>query len=306
MIMARSAAIAKESERQDPHPPHLIGKEQCYDGFAAPVKSATVILWDIHSADSSPRPPHRAVILAANRAQPCVTHGPASGKLPAMKIEGFLKNWGTALTFLFGTLGFLYATTAFVRDFIYVRDDLQMSVIGEVDTNPPANKQDQITMRLAVVNAGTRDAAVLQANVMALRTERRGYGWDRVWPPTGQGFESRTIKPGEISIISLVTDSYAHKDYFRNPKYSRRIDDTHHEFNLGIWVQSMDSRGRLYSAYFAVQQFKVPNDITNGPTDGYTFDCHPHQLLVNIPEFNPPLAKNYDDANLSDCAEMYR
>lgn len=221
-----------------------------------------------------------------------------------MKIEGFLKNWGTTLTFLFGTLGFLYATTAFVRDFIYVRDDLQMSVIGDVDKNEP--RQDRITTRLAVVNVGTRDAAVLQAEIIALREERRGYGWDRVWPPIGQGFEARTIKPGEIVIISLVTDSYAHKDYFRNPTFSRRIDDAHHEFDLGVWVKSMDSRGHLYSAYYVVQQFKVPNDITTGPTDGYTFDCHPHQLLVNIPEFEPPLAKNYDEANASDCAEIWR
>jgi hypothetical protein len=223
-----------------------------------------------------------------------------------MKIEGFLKHWGTVLTFMFGTLGFFYATTAFVRNFIYVRDDLQMSAIGEVDTAPPANKQDRITMRLAVVNAGTRDAAVLQANIIALRTERRGYGWDRIEPPIGQGFEARTIKPGEIAILSLVTDSYAHDDYFRNPTYSRRIDDTHHEFNLGIWVTSMDSRGRLYAAYFVVQQFKVPNDITTGPTNGYTFDCRPHQLLVNIPEFNPPLAKSYDDDATPDCAEIWR
>jgi hypothetical protein len=71
-------------------------------------------------------------------------------------------------------------------------------------------------------------------------------------------------------------------------------------FNEGVWVKSMDSRGRLYSAYFVVSQFKVPNDIVNGPTDGFTFDCHPHQLLVNIPEFNPPLAKNYDGDTL-DC-----
>ena len=213
---------------------------------------------------------------------------------PAMKIEGFLKHWGTALTFMFGTLGFFYATASFIRDFIYVRDDLQMSVIGEVDTSPPANKRDQITMRLAVVNAGTRDAAVLQANIVALRTERRGYGWDRIGTPVGQGFEAKTIKPGEIAIISLVTDSYTHQDYFRNETYSRRIDDTHHEFNEGVWVKSMDSKGRLYSAYFVVSQYKIPNDITTGPIDGYTFDCHPHQLFVNIQEFLPPRAKNYD------------
>jgi hypothetical protein len=37
-------------------------------------------------------------------------------------------------------------------------------------------------------------------------------------------------------------------------------------------------------------------------TDGYTFDGHPHQLLVNIPEFNPPRAKNYD----GDTAALMR
>lgn len=221
-----------------------------------------------------------------------------------MKIEGFLKNWGTTLTFLFATLGFVYATYAFIRDNIYVKNDLEMTVIGEVDTRLPLNKQDQISERLAVVNAGTRDAAVLQANIVAFRQEDRGWGWDRIWPPQGQGFEARTIKPGEITILSLVTGSYAHDDYFRNPKYSRPIDATHHEFAEGVWIKSMDSRGRIYAAYYVVSQFKVPNNITNGPTDGYTLDCHTHPLLVNIAEFRPPIAKNYDP-DLSDCGEPF-
>jgi hypothetical protein len=66
----------------------------------------------------------------------------------------------------------------------------------------------------------------------------------------------------------------------------------------------MDARGRFYSAYYVVSQFKVPNDITNGPTDGYTLDCRTHRPLVNIAGFRPPLAKNYDP-DLLDCGEPF-
>jgi hypothetical protein len=217
-----------------------------------------------------------------------------------MRIGSILKHWGTVLTFMFGTLGFVYATYAFVRDNIYVKDDLEMSAIGEVDTSPPVNDQDRITLRLSVVNAGTRDAAVLQANIIALRQTDRGWGWDRIASPQGQGFESKVIKPGEIAILSLITDRHLYSDYFVNPTYARRIDATHHEFADGVLIKSMDAKGRLYLTYYVVSQWRVQDGITHGPTDGYTFDCHPHPLLVNIEEFRPPLAKNYD-GDVIDC-----
>jgi hypothetical protein len=226
-----------------------------------------------------------------------VSHG---ANYQAMKIEVFLKHWGTVLTFLFGTLGFVYATYAFVRDNLYARDDLEMSVIGEVDTSPPHDKQDQITLRLAVVNDGTRDAAVLQADIIALRQTDRGWGWDRIAAAQGRGFEAKTIKPGEIAILSLLTDRYAWSDYYQNPTYSRPIDATHHEFAEGVRIKSMDARGRLYLVYYVSSQFKLQNGIDHGPTEGYTFDCHQNPLLINIEEFRPPLAKNYD-GDVLDC-----
>lgn len=203
------------------------------------------------------------------------------------------KHWKNQATFLFATVAFVYATADFFRSYIYVRDDLQATVVGEVDARQTADKQDRISLRLAVVNAGTRDAAVLQAEIVALRNEYKGNSWVRLPPPLGEGFEARTLKPGEIAILALVTDAYAH-DYFRKVNYARPIDATHHEFAEGVRIKSMDSKGRLYTLLYPVSQFKVPNNITNGPTDGYTLDCHPHQLLVNLPETIPPLATRYD------------
>jgi hypothetical protein len=204
-----------------------------------------------------------------------------------------IKRWKDHATLLFATVAFVYSTADFFRSYVYVRDDLQATAVGEVDTRETLDKQDRISLRLAVVNAGTRDAAVLQAEIVALRNEYEGYSWVRLHPPLGQGFEARTLKPGEIAILSLVTDAYAH-DYFRNVNYARPIDATHHEFTQGVRIKSMDSKGRLYTLLYPVSQFKVPNNITNGPTDGYTFDCHPHQLLVNVLESVPPLATKYD------------
>ncbi len=217
-----------------------------------------------------------------------------------MTNEEFIKRWKDVIFLVFATLGAFYATFAFIRDNIYVRDDLQATVIGDVDTRQMLEKQDRISLRLAVANAGTRDGAVVQAEIVALRKEDEGYSWVRIFPPVGEGFEAKTLKPGEITILSLVTDAYAHVQYFRNPNYARPIDATHHEFAEGVRIKSMDSKGRLYMLLYPVSQFKVPNDITNGPTDGYTLDCHPHQLLVNLPETIPPLATRYEDDE-HDC-----
>ena len=211
-----------------------------------------------------------------------------------MTSEEFIKRWRDVLLLLFSTLSFIYATFAFIHDRLYVRDDLQATAIGEVDTRQTPENQDRMSLRLAVVNAGTREAAVLRAEIVALRKESEGYSWVRVIPPFGEGFEAKALKPGEIAILSLVTDASSHDRYFRNPNYARPIDATHHEFAMGVRIKSMDSKGRLYTLLYPVSQFKVPNDITNGPTDGYTFDCYPHQLLVNLPETTPPLATKYD------------
>lgn len=136
--------------------------------------------------------------------------------------EQFSQHAKNAITFLFAVLGFLYATVGFVRGYIYVKDDLEVSAIGDVPTHLPPNERDQISLRLAVVNAGTRDAAE------------------------------------------------------------------------GVWIKSMDSKGRLYTLLYTVSQYNVPNDIMNGPITGYTFDCHSHQLFVDLPERVPDLAKKYD------------
>jgi hypothetical protein len=217
-----------------------------------------------------------------------------------MTSEEFIKRWKDVILLMFTTLGFIYATFAFIRDRVYVRDDLQATAIGDVDTRQTPENQDRISLRLAVVNAGTRDAAVLQAEIVALRKESDGYSWVRIFPPLGEGFEAKVLKPGEITIVSLVTDANAHDKYFRNPNYARTIDATHHEFAEGVRIRSMDSKGRLFTLLYPFSQFKVPNDITSGPTDGYTFDCHPHELLVNLPETIPPLATKYD-GDAYDC-----
>jgi hypothetical protein len=208
--------------------------------------------------------------------------------------EDLIKHWKNLLLLVGGTLTLVYATVTFIRSNIYVKDDLQATLIGEVDT-----RATTLSLRLAVVNAGTRDAAVLQAEIVAVKNVYEGHVWVRVPPPPGEGFEARTLKPGEIAILVLVTDRDAH-DYFRNQVYARPIDATHHEFTYGVRIKSMDSKGRLYTLLYPVSQFKVPNNITNGPTDGYTFDCHPRQLLVNLPETIPPLAMKYD-GDAYDC-----
>jgi hypothetical protein len=51
-----------------------------------------------------------------------------------------LKAWAT---FVFATLAFVYATVDFFRSYVYVRDDLQATVIGEVDARetPPSKTE---------------------------------------------------------------------------------------------------------------------------------------------------------------------
>ncbi len=211
-----------------------------------------------------------------------------------MSIRDLVREWkdpiqvvGISVALMLSIINFIQANA--------VRDDLQATAIGDVDTRLPFNQQDRITIRLAVVNAGTRQAAVLQAEVVSLYKEDDGqYSWVRIFPAIGQGFEAKTLKPGEIEILSLVTDGYAHA-YFKNPRYARPIDATRHEFTEGVRIKSMDSRGNIYSVLYPISQFNVPNDIQNGPTDGFTFDRRPHQLLLNTCECVPPLAREYRD-----------
>lgn len=180
---------------------------------------------------------------------------------------------------------------------LHITNDLEVVAIGGVDQRLAPNKQDRISVRLALVNVGNREASVLQAEVVALYKGDQGYSWVRIFPAVGEGFDARTLKLGEISIISLVTDGYAY-DYFMRPRYSRPIDVAHHEFVEGVRIKSMDADGHIYSVLYPISQYKVRNDFDGKggpPSEGYTFDRSVHHLFVNEPEMIPPLAKEYKD-----------
>ena len=211
-----------------------------------------------------------------------------------MRFKEFVAAWKDVIIIIFGTIGIATNIYTFVRSNLYVSDDLQVTAIGDVDQQLPASQRDRIALRLAVANAGTRDAAVLQADIMALYKEENGYSWVRIFPAIGEGFEAKTLKPGEIVIVSLISGGYT-RDYYVNGRYSRPIDAQYHEFTEALRVKSMDSQGRIYSTLYPISQFKIRNDWKVGPTEGFTFDRSTHHLLVNGSETMPPLAKEYKD-----------
>lgn len=211
-----------------------------------------------------------------------------------MTIDDFIKHWKEVIMLSLAVLGGAYATVTFYRTQLYANDDLQVIAIGQVDQHLPPNRQDRLSFNLVVTNKGTSDGVVAHAEIVALHLEPQGhYAWVRIWPEVGEGFQPRALKPGEATVIQLITAGYAHEDYFLNPQYARPIDAGHHEFALGIQVRSVDSKGRIHNVLYPVSQFKIPNDLTNGPTDGFTFDCSVHHLFVDAPETVPPLAKSY-------------
>jgi len=210
------------------------------------------------------------------------------------RVQAFVRAWKDVILLAIATISVSYGSYTFFVGNFYTKDDLQATAIGDVDTRLPASQQDRISLRLAVVNAGTGDAGVLQAAIVPLRKEDDGYAWVRIFPPIGEGFEAKVLKPGEIVILSLVTGGHA-QDYFTDPNYSRRIDGEHHEFVEAVRIKSMDSKGHIYSVLYPIWQFKIRNDYQRGPTEGWTFDRRTHQLLVNTGEKIPPLAKEYND-----------
>jgi hypothetical protein len=213
-----------------------------------------------------------------------------------MRLNGFFKRWSAVVLWIIATISFAFTTFEFARKYIYTRDNLQATVIGEVDELLPPDKRDRFSLRVAVVNAGTREAALTHAELVALRREGEGYAWVRIFPPVGLGFEARTFKPGEIAIVSIVTDGYGQK-YFTNVEYSRPIDDAHHEFVLGLRTGSMDADGRIYTAIYPINEFKIRNDFAGGPgppSEGYTCHSGPHQLLIDTAgRVAPPGRKEY-------------
>jgi hypothetical protein len=104
------------------------------------------------------------------------------------------------------------------RTILYVSDRLQIVALGGVDAVLPREEQDRIDMNVAIVNSGTREASVLEAEIVALHNERDGRtAWMRLFPPEGEGFQPIALKPGEIKIVPLVTAQYASK-FFLNPR----------------------------------------------------------------------------------------
>ena len=212
-----------------------------------------------------------------------------------MTFKDFVQHWKDSLLLVFATIALVFTTFTFIKTNFYSLDSLQAVAIGEVDERLVPNRQDRIDLRLSVVNAGTREAAILQADIVTLKKEGNGFAWVRIWPSVGQGFEAKALKPGEITIVSLVTSGYAH-DYFMDAQYSRPIDERHHEFVEGVRIKSMDSRGQIYSVVYPISQYKVLNDWKAGPpSEGYTFDRTPHELLVRTQPMIPPLAIKYAD-----------
>lgn len=58
-----------------------------------------------------------------------------------MTLKGFVKRWHDVILWVIATISFAFTTFEFTQKYIYVRDDLQATVIGEVDELlPPARK----------------------------------------------------------------------------------------------------------------------------------------------------------------------
>ncbi len=213
-----------------------------------------------------------------------------------MTQKSFFEGWPQIVLWTIAIISFVLSTFEFARKYMYVRDDLQATIIGEVDELLPPDRRDRFSLRVAVVNTGTREAALTHAELVALRREGEGYAWVRIFPPLGRGFEARTFNPGEIAIVSIVTDGYGHK-YFTDLAYSRSIDDAHHEFVLGLRTGSMDADGRVFTATYPINEFKIRNDFSGGPgppSEGYTCHYGPHRLLVDtIGKLAPPGRKEY-------------
>lgn len=185
------------------------------------------------------------------------------------------------------------STWTFYKSNFYNRDSVQVVAIGGVDAVLPRERQDRIDLNVAIVNAGTREASVLEAELVALyREPDGGLSWVRLFPPTGQGFQPAALRPGEIRIIALITDEFAH-EFFRKPRYSIPIDSTNHRIVEGIRFKSMDASGRVYSATYLISQFKIPADWKGGPKE-FTFDCTPHELLKNVEAGIPDLPHGFD------------
>ncbi len=181
----------------------------------------------------------------------------------------------------------------FYKSNFYNRDSLQVVAIGGVDALLAREKQDRIDLNVAIVNSGTREASVLEGELVALyREPDGGFSWVRLFPPTGQGFQPTALRPGEIKIISLITDEFAH-EFFRKAHYSILIDATSHRIVQGMRFKSMDASGRVYNTTYLISQFKIPADWKGGPKE-FTFDCTPHELLIDVEAGIPDLPNRFD------------
>ena len=181
----------------------------------------------------------------------------------------------------------------FYKSNFYSRDSLQVVAIGGVDAVLPREQQDRIDLNVAVVNTGTREASVLQAELVALYREPDGrFSWVRLFPPTGEGFNPTALEPGQIKILALTTKEFAH-EFFRNERYSMPIDAETHRVVEGIRFKSMGASGRIYNATFAISQFKIPSDWRGGPKE-FTFDCSSHELLADADASIPDLPTRFD------------
>jgi hypothetical protein len=225
--------------------------------------------------------------------QKAISHSRAVAATPMTKIGTFLKDRKDIIQVIGIFVAIGLSVFNFFQANLYVFDSLQIIAIGGVDAVLPREKQDRIDLNVAIVNRGTREASVLQAEIVALyREPRGGFSWVRIFPATGQGFMPLALKPGEIRIVPLITDEYAHT-FFLAPAYSIPLDYESHRIVQGIRAKSMDAKGRVYNVTYLVAQDKIPKGWNGGPKE-YTFDCSPHELLTNVEASVPPVPLNFN------------
>jgi hypothetical protein len=135
-----------------------------------------------------------------------------------MNVATFVQQRKDLVALVIATIAVVISGANLYRTILYVSDRLQIVALGGVDAVLPREEQDRIDMNVAIVNSGTREASVLEAEIVALHNERDGRtAWMGLFPPEGQGFQPIALKPGEIKIVPLVTAQYASK-FFLNPR----------------------------------------------------------------------------------------
>jgi hypothetical protein len=193
--------------------------------------------------------------------------------------KAFVKKWKEPIAVVFSIAALATSVSTCYWDRVYVYETLQATYTSDIQY--PRPDIDRIGARFAVVNAGNRHAALLEATLSIWNNHVHNHGTNYHWDPMpGQQSQTAVIKPGEIVILELNTTGYA-RTYFAEAPYSIRLGDSHKQVVFGVRFKVMDSKGNIYSSIYPISNFLVKHEWSGGPTDGFTFEKTPHELFKN-------------------------